>query len=113
MNPIAGVNMKEKPDYGKRKEDGLEVNGPGGWGVKANGSMVSVLVVIVGCAAAGLYMLREHDLQAKSRTEVINKQIVELKEAVETQTYVLTLTEVQRRELRLDMPESLRRKVNR
>lgn len=112
MNPIAGgTHMKEKPDYGRRKEDGLEVSGPGGWGLKANGSMVSVVVIIVGCAVAGLYMLREHDMQAKARSENINRQVGELKDAIEAQTYVLTLSEAQRKELKLDMPETLRRKV--
>jgi hypothetical protein len=100
-------------NYGKRKDDGLEVSGPGGWKVKANGASVAVMVVIIGCAGAGLYFLRDHDAKAAERGATITKQVDSLKESIEVQTYVLTLDEKQRRELRMDMPDALRRKVGR
>ena len=81
--------------------------------IKAAGNMVIVIIVVV-CASGALgYMIRDHDMRTAERSQDTRKQVTELKEAMAEQTYVLTLDERQRKELRLDMPDSLRRKTGR
>lgn len=94
------------------EKDELEVTTQFG-SVKAGGSVVVIIIAIIVAAGLGLYMLREHDLKAAEMSNDTKKQISDLKEATNEQTFVLTLSEKERRDLRMDMPESLRRKVGR
>ena len=75
----------------------------------------AALVILVGLVIA--YMIRDHDIRAQERaTQLLaqDKSLLEgqrkLEETVGEVAYILTLTEDQRKSLKLDMPESLRRK---
>lgn len=93
-------------------EDELEVKTSFG-SVKASGAqVVMVLVAVLLCAILG-YQAWVHDAAGKERSGNINKQISELKDAINEQTFILTLSPSDREKLRLDMPESLRRKLGR
>lgn len=93
-------------------KDELEVKTSFG-SLKAGGSVV-VLVLVIFCTSGALgYMIRDHDLRGLERGAETRKQVSDLKDAMTEQTYVLTLDEKGRKELRLDMPETLRRKTGR
>lgn len=86
--------------------------------LKASGPVA----VIIGCVILGTafiaYMIRDHDLRnvdraadiKASQREIIvgQRQVVE---SLDANTYVLLLSETERRALKMDMPDSLRRKI--
>jgi hypothetical protein len=94
------------------EKDELEVK-TGFGSVKAGGSAVVIVVAVVCAAGVVAFMLRDHDLRAAEQIQDTRKHITDLKEAVHEQTYINTLNEQQKRDLRLEMPESLRKKVGR
>lgn len=89
----------------------MELSAPSGWKLRATGPIVSLLVVLVGGFLVVAFMVRDHDVRTAEQYVAVNKSVATLRETVEEQTYVLTLDEKQRKDLRLDMPESLRRKT--
>lgn len=97
-------------------QDRIDVKTPFG-SVKASGNMVVLIVVLIaGFGGLGWVLLRTmeaHDKGGMERGAKISQQVDDLKDAINEQTFVLTLSQQKREELRLDMPESLRRKVGR
>lgn len=103
----------------RRNQDEVEFDGFGIHG-KARGRVAAaVLIPLLACAGIA-YLLREHSVQSAHATEEQTKAIKEiadkqdqLREKTDEVVYVLTLDEQQRKGLKLDMPESLRRKASR
>ncbi len=93
-----------KEEYGRRTEDGLDVQAPFGWRVRANGRSV-IFVVVVGLLGAGFgYMLYQHDERSKEQTAAIVQSIQEM-------AFVLTLTEAEKKALQLTMPAAMRERL--
>jgi len=109
-----------------RQEDttDTELTGPGGWGVKYRGSNTAMLtIIIVLLIAGGLgYGIWQHEMAAVTRAvRTIERDMVataavkDLTVSVDKQEkkmdaiiYVLTLSDVERKALRLDKPQALR-----
>ncbi len=105
------MDEKRRKLFVVEEGDSMEVKT--GFGtLKASGPVVVVVVIVLASAGVLGYMIRDHDLRNVDRASGIIKQVSDLKEAMAEQTFVLTLDEKGRKELRLDMPESLRRKTN-
>jgi hypothetical protein len=106
-----------------QQQDQLEVKTSVG-SVKATGNLVVILVALVGCSLVLGYMLRDHDLRQTETTASARAERMEqfrdmernqlsLKDSMDENTYVQTLTAEEKKALRMDMPESLRQKVHR
>ena len=98
-------------EYGKRGEDGLKVTLPGGAALQARGPIVLTVILVTVAVFAVLYSLRDHDQGMKAQVSSATVDIKLMAERIAEVGYILTLTEAQRKDLRLDMPESLRRKT--
>lgn len=105
------------------EEDRLEVR-TGFGSVKASGNLVVLLIVIVLCSGGVAYMVRDHDMRqtaltAAARVERMAQfQEMEmnqraLKDSIDENTYVQTLTSDERKGLHMDMPASLWAKTHR
>ena len=81
-----------------------------GMGVKAKvaGDKVASAVLIVGAALAIVYFLHQHEGKSAKASENTQAEVREVKEEIQSLTFVLTLSEEERKKLRLDMPSSLR-----
>ena len=97
--------------------DSMEVKTAVG-SLRAQGTLVVLVLAIAAGAGFVAYMVRDHDLRnvdraagivAMQRDTIAAQRRVE--ESLDAAAYILTLDERQRRELRLDMPDSLRKKV--
>lgn len=93
-------------------EDSLEVSTAAG-SVKATGQMTIIVALFLAIALVLGIQAWTYAGYGKDRAAQINKQIDDMKDAINEQTYILTLTTEERTKLRLDMPESLRRKIAR
>lgn len=100
------------PRERRNVEESLEVKAPFG-SVKVTGGQLVFVVLAVLLAGILGYQGWIHDASGKERSQVINKQISDMKDAINEQTFILTLSPADREKLRLDMPESLRRKIGR
>lgn len=88
--------------------------------LKANGQNVIAVVLLVACVGFLAYMIRDHDMRNIERAasvvqaskDIAQKQ-TEVKEGMAEIVYVLTLDEKDRKALRMDMPESLRKRRER
>lgn len=76
-----------------------------------HGTIYAALGIMVFLTIA--YMIRDHDLKAYDRAQVLIEQQRKILEATNEIPYILTLTDDERKALRLDMPESLRKKAGR
>ena len=88
--------------------------------VKANGRNVVEAVILIACVGFLAYMIRDHDMRNVERAASVvaaSKEIAqrqaEVKESMAEVVYVLTLDEKDRKALRMDMPESLRKRRER
>lgn len=92
------------------QENSIEAEA-GGVKVKATGERVAtyVLVSIIGAVFAWA-ALKHHDGTETNHREV-QQNHREVKEALSEVTYVLSLSQERRERLRLEMPDSMRRKV--
>lgn len=79
----------------------MEVKTPFG-SAKVSGKIV-ILVMLILCVV-GLSLWHEHSSQARDSQHL---------EALLAISYVLTLTDIERKQLRLKMPDSLNEKLNR
>ena len=114
--------MPEQQPRKTARQDDVELEAPFGWKVRASGKTVSALVIACGAVGALAYMIRDHDLKEAAtlatssveRREQLNKittQQAQLQDSMDAVVYVLSLPQEQRNQLKLDMPESMRRKL--
>lgn len=105
----------------ERQED-VELKGPLGWSVKANGAHVTMLLMLALSSGMLLWALRDHDLRAlqlisaagqerRTQIEQLTLQQQKLQEGLDTVVYMLSLNQEDRARLRLEMPGSLRMKL--
>ena len=100
------------------QKESLSLEGMGFKGSVSGDKLIYVaLIIIVGLAIA--YMVRDHDMRAQERASQLiaqDRHLLDgqkkLEETVGEVAYILTLTEDQRKSLKLDMPDSLRRKAD-
>lgn len=111
-------------ERGSNETSEVDLKGPGGMGASFRGSnqLLMVVLLIVVIAAALAFYMQQHEVSAASReVEAIKRDsqtqqvIKSLTDAVKSQEknqeamiYVLTLTEKQRGDLRLNRPDRLR-----
>lgn len=94
---------------------------PGGWRGKLTGQNISAML-IAGALALGAWVLVDH--RNESRSAMVNLEAKQEKalgavadamgknaEEQAVMNYILTLSQDERQKLRLDMPESLRRRI--
>lgn len=79
--------------------------------VKATGPNVYVVILIICVAVGGVFMLRDHDIRAGERSEKIVGHQQKLEDGITELTYVLTLSDEDRKNLQLQMPSSMRKKL--
>lgn len=79
--------------------------------LKANGSVVVIILVVIASCCGIAFMVRDGDLRAQDRSASTDKKVESVNQKLEEAVYVLTLDERQRKDLKLDMPESLRRRT--
>ena len=108
----------DKKQYGNRQDD-LEVKTPFGWSVRAGGRQMTLVVIILLCCGFLAYMVRDHDLRAAERAagldakaETLAKNQTALVDSVDSLAFIMTLSDEERKKLRLGMPDALRRKTN-
>jgi hypothetical protein len=105
-----------------RREEDLSIKGPLGWEVRANGKQVISLIFVLATVGILGYMIRDHDVRAAEALKeavasrdkqlaTVQRQQEELKDSVDTITYVLSLAQEDRQKLKLDMPAALRNKL--
>jgi len=92
------------------QQDEVEVNGPGGFKIRARGYDILTLLVVVGIALLG-YLFWEHKIDAKASQVEIVKAVEKVADSQSELSYLISLTAEERSRLKLDMPESLRRRV--
>ena len=98
------------------QKESMSLEGMGFKGSVSGDKLIYVaLVIFVGLAIA--YMVRDHDMRAQERASQLiaqDRHLLEgqkkLEETVGEVAYILTLDDSQRKALKMDMPESLRRK---
>ena len=99
----------------------LEAEGPGGFKVKARGTDLIAIVMMV-CGVVGILMLHQHMQAAEAssaalRVEIRDSQkenaaaVVKVAESYQELAYMMALTPEQRARLNLEMPESMRRRL--
>lgn len=112
------ANGGKEPGFGDREDD-VQIDTPIGWKLKLSGRHTVVLIAIITCTAFIMWMLRDHDLRAAERSAVLTNQSNSLHEtqkdltiAVDNLVWVMLLPESERAKLKLDMPDSMRRKLS-
>lgn len=91
-------------------QDEVEVNAPGGFKVRARGYDILTLIVVVGLVLLG-YMFWEHKGEAKAAQAEVTKAVEKVADSQNELAYLISLTPEERSRLKLDMPDSLRRRV--
>lgn len=111
----------------QRSTDGMsdiDIKGPGGMGVNFRGSnqlMMVVIVVLVAVGGLGFYVQQheaaaqtravdgaKRDAQASADVRNLTEAIAKQEKKLDAVIYVLTLTDAERKGLRLNKPEALR-----
>lgn len=99
------------------QEEQVELNGPGGIGLKFKGQNPLLLTVVLMCTCAGglWYVINGHAAESKNdareNAEAVRALTAEVKsqsETVKAMIYVLTLPEKERAKLDLLKPEKLK-----
>jgi len=94
-----------------RRNDDIEVKLPMGVTVRASGRQVTLIILLVLGVASVLWMIREHDLRSKQVGEVILMKQQEIIDTMQNVGYILTLSEMERKGLKMDMPQNLRKQL--
>lgn len=88
--------------------------------LKAGGPVSVIILCVIMCSGFIAYMVRDHDLRNVERAEVIKANLKEVitaqkrvEESLDSAAYILTLSEAEKRALKMDMPDALRKKVGR
>lgn len=113
--------MEPEHREGPRRDD-VTLEGPFGWKLRASGrELKSLILMLVAFFALG-YMLQQHDANAKeslatndakgaARAQEIVNRLIATTERMEEIGYILTLSEEERKALRLMMPDSMRKRT--
>ena len=91
-------------------QEALEVDAPGGFKIRARGYDILTLIVVVGLVLLG-YMFWEHKGEAKSSQIEVTKAVEKVAESQAELSYLISLSPEERSRLKLDMPDSLRRRM--
>jgi len=94
-----------------RRNDDIEIKLPMGVTVRASGKQVTLIILVVLGVGVILWMLREHDLRSKAVGELILEKQQEIVDTMQNVGYILTLSEPERKGLKMDMPPNLRRQL--
>lgn len=99
----------------------LEAEGPGGFKVKARGTDIIAIIMMV-CGIVGILMLHQHMQEARAEATAVRAEyrdgqketstaISKMAESNAELAYMMSLTTEQRAKLNLEMPESMRRRL--
>lgn len=97
-----------------KQTEGLEVNGPGGVGIKFHGSSSQnfmLLLAIFVCACI-FGVASWQDARATVRSDEVKKSLTAYEESQRALIYVISLPQPEREKLNLAKPELLRRMQN-
>jgi len=94
-----------------RRNDDIEIKLPMGVTVRASGKQVTLVIVIIIGVCSVLWLIREHDLRSQAATDIIILKQQELMESLDNVGYILTLTESERKGLKMTMPPKLRKQL--
>ena len=111
---LAAMTPEDRAAMGIPESLGIEGMG---WKLRASGQSLAHVVLLILVAGFIGYMVWDHDRRNVERAaavvaaskEIAQKQ-VEVKEGLAEVVYVLTLGEADRKALRMDMPDSLRKR---
>lgn len=90
----------------------VAIAGPFGIRIEFRGVQIIAVLVLCGMAAIGTATWTFAEASKDRDTQMIDRQ-TKVETAILEMTYVLTLSQEERQALQLDMPDSLRAKVNR
>lgn len=100
------------------QDESLTVEGMGFKGKVIGDKIIYVVLAILIAVALG-YLINSHEANAKARAEQLadhDKMLLDgqrkIQDALGSVAYILTLDDAQRKALKLDMPESLRRQLD-
>lgn len=100
----------ENAAFRKAEGDSMEVKTAVG-SLKARGDVVVLIIVLAIGFGLIYWRLDQHNNVGSARVVTIQTEINALKDTIQENTYVLTLDEKERKSLRLDMPDSLRKRT--
>lgn len=92
------------------EQESMEVDAPGGFKIRARGYDILTLIIVVGLVLLG-YMFWEHRGEAKASQIEVTKAVEKVAESQAELSYLISLTPEERSKLKLDMPDSLRRRM--
>lgn len=106
----------------RSRDDDIEISTPLGWGIRANGRVVTMLVLVVAAVVLLAWMIRDHDLrqteQLKQVSDARNGQMTmlasrqdRLQDSMDTVIYILSIPPEDRMKFKLDMPPALRARL--
>lgn len=93
--------------------EAVKVSGPMGFSLEAAGTKAVAVVLALAATGLILWQLERHEAKSDQNHRETKESLRESKEAISEIVYVLTLPPEKREGLRLDMPDSLRRKARR
>lgn len=93
------------------RRDDITINLPFGVTVRGSGKQVTLIILVVLGVGCVLWMLREHDLKAQDSFAKVERAQVESIQTLENIGYILTLSEEERKRLKLTMPPKLRKQL--
>ena len=91
------------------EQDEVEVKTPAG-SIRARGTDIIALLTLIGIVVMA-YALWDHRGEAKASQVEVTAALKSLSQSQEELSYLMTLTAEERTKLKLDMPESLRRRT--
>jgi len=106
----------------RSRDDDIEISTPLGWGIRANGRVVTMLVLVIAAVVLLAWMIRAHDLrqteQLKQVSDARNGQMImlasrqdRLQDSMDTVIYILSIPPEERSKFKLDMPPALRARL--
>lgn len=98
---------------GERENDEqIQVSGPFGFLLKARGREIYQTIIIMLCMAGVGYLIYLHNSDSKASDALLAVNQVAIHDVITELIFVTSLTPEQRANLRMDMPESLRKKIH-
>lgn len=115
-----GSNNEQQRVRGR--DDDIEVRTPMGWGVRASGRVVSMLLLVVTAVVLIAWMIRDHDIRSAGQLADISHERStqmlalatrqdKLQESMDVVIYILSVPPEDRVKFKLDMPPQLRARL--